>query len=479
MSFRKASISAFFWSSGQQISVLLVNLVVSIWLSRLLDPVEFGLIGMLSIFIAVGSVLMNGGMASSIIRTQEINSKALSTVFFANVAFSVLIYLIFYISAPWIASFYNRPILTDLLRVYSLVILIAAFSTVQFAKLTKELRFKRSMAVRFPAVILSAFVGLWMAYSGYKVWSLVGMYLTQAIFNSMLVWFYSGWKPKLEFSRLEFKRHFSFGAKISFSGLLDAVYTNSYNLVIGKVFNAHILGYYTRSFSLMKIPVFNIQEVFDRVTFPLLSTIQNDTTKLRNTYRRIFQSILLIILPILSISIVIAEPLFRYFLTEKWLPAVPYFQLLCVAGMFIPTSKNNLNILKVRGQGGTYLKLGMIEKAFMTLGLFLVLPFGVMALLYFQVGAALFSFAINGWFSGKQIHYTLVQQLRDFLKIFLLAATPGLVIWLFLNNSNYLQSDFLIILFATIFYVLSYGILLLLFEKSILRFMKDTLKPNR
>lgn len=469
MRFKNQSIAAFFWASGQQIGTLVLNLTVSILLARILDPVEFGIIGMITIFVSLGTALMNGGLTSSLIRTKEPKDVDYSTVFFTNVAFSVIIYILIFFTAPLMAMFFDMPVLVKVVRVYALSIIIFSFSAVQLAKLTKDLRFKKTMTIQLPSVFFGGVVGIIMALKGYGVWSLVTMYLAQASANSLQLWFRSGWRPKLQYSYTSFKQHFGFGFKLSLSAVLESVYANIYNLVIGKYFSAQQLGYYTRSYTLAQIPVYNLQEVLDRVTYPILAKIQDDDEKLKSTYKRIIQSVLLLILPILILGIILAEPLFSFFLTDKWLPAVPYFRMICVAGIFVPLSKNNLNILKIKGKSGLYLRLGIIEKIIITIGIFFMIPFGIKGLLYFQIVSSLGSFLLNAHYSGKLIKYDLVEQIVDVLKITVLVSLTGCINWLLYSYLISEFSDILVILTCGIIFILTYITIVYVFNKNLLK----------
>lgn len=473
MSLKRQSISAFFWASSQQIGTLVINLTVSILLARILDPVEFGIIGMITIFVALGEALMNGGLTSSLIRTQEVKDVDFSTVFYTNVVFSIIIYTIIFFTAPWMARFFEMPILIDIVRVYSLSIIIFSFSAVQLAKLTKELKFKKAMAIQLPSILFGGVVGIGLAVSGYGVWSLVIMYLAQATANSVQLWFRSGWKPKFEYSFNAFKKHFGYGSKLAISSALDATYKNIYNLVIGKYFSAQQLGYYTRSYTLAQIPVNNLQQVLDKVTFPILSKIQDDDEKLKNTYKQIIQSVLLLVLPILILGIILAEHLFSFFLTDKWLPAVPYFRLICVAGIFVPLSKNNLNILKIKGESGLFLRLGLAEKLIISVGIFFIIPFGIEGLLYFQIATGLGAFLINGHYSGRLINYNLFEQIGDLLKIFLLAFLTGIISWIIYTLLIPVMSNWALILLCSFTFILTYIILIYFFDRKIIMNFKS------
>ena len=432
MSLAKKTISGFFWTFSQQVSVQFINFIETIFLARLLLPSEFGLIGMLAIFIAIGNTLIDGGLTSSLIRTENADEKDYSTVFFINLMGSLVIYFILFFTAPFIASFYKQPVLTDLIRVYTLTFIIRAFSSVQMTKLTKELNFKLQMTIQIPSEILASALGIILAWSGFGVWSLVWMNVFQASMYSIQLWIRSGWQPKFLFNKELFQHHFSFGYKLTLSGLINTIYQNLYTLVIGKFFSAAQVGYYTYSMTLRQLPLQNVSTALNKITYPIFSAIQNDAIRLKRAYKKLMQQVTFWIAPVMILLSIIAEPLFRFLLTEKWLPAVPYFQILCIAGILYPLQTYNLNILKIKGRSDLFLKLEVIKKTYAVIGIFFALKFGIYGLLYFQIITTFIGFVINTWHSGKLINYPIKEQLGDIISIILLAALIGILTW-FIN----------------------------------------------
>jgi len=463
MSLRKKTLSGMVWTFGQQFSVQLIGFFVSVILARILSPSEFGLIGMMSIFIALGRSLMDSGLTSSIIRTPDADQRDYSTVFIINLVASVIIYFLIYFSAPFIAIFYKQEILTDLIRVYSFLFIFQAFMSVQNAVLTKELKFKALMIIQIPSVLIGGVVGVVLAYLGFGVWSLVYMYLCQGFLSSLQHWFYSDWRPKLVFDRARFKYHFNFGYKITLAGLLESIYQNLYTIIIGKYFSAAQLGYYSRAFSLRQLPISNISAVIGKVTYPMLSSISQDNEKLRGYYRKLMQQVVFWIAPLMILSIVLAEPLFRFLLTEKWLPAVPYFQIMCITGIIYPLQSYNYNIIKVKGRTDLTLKIQMVKKAYCVIGIICAVPFGIYGLLIFQLLAAIVDYNIDCYFSAKLIDYPIIKQLRHILPSVSIAVVVGMVSYAF--DQFLLQemkaSDFIRLLgvsglFATMYLSISY-----------------------
>jgi len=429
MSLKEKTLAGLFWTFSQQFSVQLINFAVQVILARILLPAEFGLIGMLTIFISIGNSLIDSGLTSSLIRTPDASQRDYSTVFFINLAGSFIIYAILFASAPLIARFYQQDSLSAIIRVYTISFLLRAFIGVQTTRLTKEMNFRAQMFMQIPSVIGGGITGILLAYWGYGVWSLVWMNLVQAFLFTVQHWIFTGWRPSLIFDWGCFKYHFKFGYKLTLSGLLNAIYQNLYNLIIGKYFSATQLGYYTRAQTMQMFPVQNLSAALNKVTYPMFATIQEDDKRLKNVYRRLMQQVVFWVTPIMIVLVIIAEPLFRMLLTEKWLPAVPYFQVLCASGVLFPLHFYNLNILNVKGRSDLYFRLEIVKKAFTTIGVFCVIPFGIYGLLYFQVLSSVFSFVVNSWYSGRLIDFSLQDQLRELLPIFLLAILPGALSW--------------------------------------------------
>lgn len=429
MSLKQKTLAGLFWTFSQQFSVQLINFAVQVILARILLPAEFGLIGMLTIFISIGNSLIDSGLTSSLIRTPDANQRDYSTVFFINLAGSFIIYAILFSSAPLIARFYEQDGLTAIIRVYTISFLLRAFIGVQTTRLTKEMNFRAQMFMQIPSVIGGGITGILLAYWGYGVWSLVWMNLVQAFLFTVQHWIFTGWRPSLIFDWERFRYHFKFGYKLTLAGLLNAVYQNLYSLIIGKYFSATQLGYYTRAQTMQMFPVQNLSTALNKVTYPMFATIQNDDKRLKGVYRKLMQQVLFWVTPLMIVLAITAEPLFRLLLTEKWLPAVPYFRILCVTGILFPLQFYNLNILNVKGRSDLAFKLELVKKAFTTIGVFCAIPFGIYGLLYFQVLSSCFSFIVNSWYSGRLIDFSMQDQLFELLPIFLLAILPGVLSW--------------------------------------------------
>ena len=427
MSLRKKTLDGLVWTFSQQFGVQIISFFITIVLARILAPSEFGIIAMLSVFIAVGGLLVDGGLSSSLIRTGRANQKDYSTVFFFNLAGSFLIYALVYFLAPLISSFYKQEILTSVLRVYSIVFIINAFYEIQNARLVKVMDFKTQALIQIPSVLTSGFIGILLAINGFGVWSLVWMNISQSFLITLFHWVFSKWRPAFIFDITSFKKHFHFGYKMTLSGLLEIIYRNIYVLIIGKNYTAAQLGFYSRADSISQLPTNNIFNAINSVTYPMFATISEDNIRMKMVYKKLVQQVLFWNASILILLVVIAEPLFRFLLTEKWLPSVPYFQILCLAGILYPLHAYNHNILKVKGRSDLILKIEFVKKAAAVLGILLVIPFGIFGLLYFQLAFSIISCFINSYYSGILINYSIKEQLVDIFPAILLSILTGLI----------------------------------------------------
>lgn len=429
-SLRKTALSGVAWTFAQQFGQQGIAFVVSIFLARLLLPAEFGLIGMIAVFMAVGQSLIDSGLTQSLIRTKNPDQEDFSTVFLFNLGGSVLIYGLLYLTAPLIADFYDQDILTGIVRLYGLTFVINAFSSVQLTRLTKKMDFKTQLMVTIPSLIVSGLLGIYLAYQGHGVWSLVWMSICQSTLKSIQLWFRTKWRPSWVFNKDKFRFHFKFGYKLTLSGLLDTVFKNIYQIIIGKFFMASQVGFYTRANSLKQLPVTNLSNALNKVTYPLFASIQDDDARLKKVYKEIMQMVVFVIAPVLIIMGVLAEPLFRLLFTEKWLPAVPYFQILCLVGILYPIHSYNLNVLKVKGRSDLFLKLEVIKKILLVAIIAISIQFGIIGLLWGQLVSSILAFFINTYYTGKFINYTSFQQAWDLSPILFLAFGSGAAVWL-------------------------------------------------
>jgi|GEM_PF-226584 len=431
MSLKGKAFSGIIWTSLQQFGITGIRFIVQIILARLIAPEEFGLLGMILIFNVIGITLVDSGMGQSIIRTKDPDDDDYSSVFFMNMIVAVVIYALLFFTAPFISIFFEETQLTNLVRVYSLIILFSASYMIQVTRLTKKLNFKSQAFVELPALIIAAIIGIWMAFREFGVWSLVGMQVSNSFIILVQYWWRTKWIPKLKFNRDKWWYHFNFGYKLLFSSMLDTVYSNIYPMLIGKFYTAAQVGFYTRANTTQMLPVGVISSTFNKVLYPILSEIKDNPKKLVDAYRRILKLISLIICGILGILIIIAKPFFILLFTDIWLPAVPYFQILCVAGILYPLNMYYINSLKVTGRTDLFLKGAIFKKVLGFIILFLSLPYGIEVMLYGFVLSKIISLNVNQYLARKVIDYSFFKQNLDVIRILIPAGIALVVAFLF------------------------------------------------
>lgn len=429
MSLRKQAVFGLMWTFAQQFGNQLIGFVVSLVLARILLPEEFGLIAMIAVFVALGNGLLDSGLSKSLIRDRDADDADYSTVFFFNLFAGFLVYLLVFIAAPFIAEFYEYPILTNIIRIYCLSFLFTAATSVQLAKLTKEMKFRTQTFVALPAAMVGGIVGIILAVQDFGVWSLVYSSLVNALVGSILVWKYSGWYPSLNFDTTKFKKHWDYGYKLGLADLLNRFFNNIFLVVIGKYFSAAQLGIYTRAETMKQLPVSNLDRALNKVSFPVFVEIKDDPARLKKAFRKLLKMVIFVVSPVLLIMAAMAEPLFRFLFTEKWLPSAPYFQVLCLSGLLFPLHSYNLGILNVYGRSDLFLKLEVYKKFLIVLAVLLAIPFGIYGLLWGQVALSLVAFFINAKYTQKYIFYSPLRQLLDIVPILTAAFLSAILVW--------------------------------------------------
>ncbi|WP_035716039.1 lipopolysaccharide biosynthesis protein [Christiangramia echinicola] len=429
MSLRKQAVFGLMWTFAQQFGNQLIGFSVSLVLARILLPEEFGLIAMIAVFVAVGNGLLDSGLSKSLIRDGDADNSDYSTVFFFNLFAGLLIYLLAFISAPLISQFYDYPILTNIIRVYCLSFLFTAATSVQLARLTKEMKFRTQTLVALPAAVIAGILGIVLAIKDFGVWSLVYSSLVNAIVSCILIWKYSGWYPSLSFNTAKFKKHWDYGYKLGLADLLNRFFNNIFLVIIGKYFSAAQLGFYSRAETMKQFPVSNLDRALNKVSFPLFIEIKDDPRRLRVAFKKLLKMVIFVVSPVLLILAAMAEPLFRFFFTEKWLPSAPYFQVLCLSGLLFPLHSYNLGILNIYGRSDLFLKLEVYKKFLIVLVILLAIPFGIYGLLWGQVALSLVAFFINAKYTQKYIFYSPLRQLWDIVPFFMVASFSALLVW--------------------------------------------------
>lgn len=419
------------WSGVEKISTYLVTFIVNIVMARLLTPADYGIVGIIAVFVSFSQLFIDGGFTTALISKKDRDETDFRTVFVFNFLCSLLLYTLLFVAAPFVEKFYQLDDLGNILRVYCIVLVISSLSAIQITKFTINVDFKTISKVSVPSAIISGVIGISMAYLGCGVWSIVGQQLSAAILKVLLAVIYSRWIPKFQFSYQRFKELFGFSSKLVLSSLIDRIYTNSFPLFIGKFFPPATLGNYTRGDQFGKLPAGILEDIFNRVTFPLMSKIQDDNERLRELYRKYIKLSSFMIFPIMMLVVVMAEPIVRLLLTDKWLGCVPFIQIISMAGMFNHIGTINRNLLYVKKHSDWALRLEVVKKA-IAIGIFLIsTQWGVMGVCYGLLVYGFIAPLLNATYTKRLIEITMWQQLKDYIGIWLVSVVSALFpLWL-------------------------------------------------
>ena len=418
---KSKTLSSLAWKFAERCGAQGIQFVVSIILARLLTPADYGLIGLITVFLAIAMVFAQSGLGQALVQHKEIDQEEFSTVFYFSMIFSIVLYLILFLCAPLIAGFYNEPKLTAIIRVLGTTVMIGAVNSVQQAYVQKTMQFKRFFYSTLTGTLISAIIGVAMAYAGYGVWALVGQQISNQLINTAVLWFTVKWRPNFVFSVKKGLRLFSYGWKLLCSSLLDTVYNNLYSLIIGKFYSAADLGYYNRGKQFPMLLIQNINSSIDSVLFPVLSEAQDDKERLKSMVRRSIVTSTFIIFPCMAGLAAIATPLTKLLLTDKWLPAVPFIQFCCFTYAFWPIHTANLQAIKATGRSDIFLKLEIIKKVIGVIALCVSIPFGLYAMMWASCITAVLSSFINASPNKKLLGYSYLEQLKDIMPSFLLS----------------------------------------------------------
>jgi teichuronic acid exporter len=437
MSLKEKTVSGLTWSFIDNFTLLGISFIIGIILARFLSPKEYGLIGIITIFISISQSLIDSGFSQALLRKQNCTPVDYSTVFIFNITISTILYIILFYFSKNIGIFFHEPILENLIRILALGLIISSFSIIQSTQLTKRIDFKLQTKISLFSSISSGIISIYMAYSGWGVWSLVYSILIRNSITAIFLWFTSTWKPTFMFSINSFKELFSYGSKLLVSGLIDVTYRNLSTLVIGRYYTAVELGYYTRADQFQSLPSSNLQTIIGRVSLPVLLTIQNDIPRLKQAYRKLIKSTMFISFILMIGMAAIAKSLVLSLIGEKWELCVIYLQMLSFIGMLYPLHAINLGMLQVQGRSDLFLKLEVIKK---TLGIPVILIlffFGIKAMIIALFLLNLIGLYLNSYWSGEMIGYSFKDQIKDIY--------PSLLFAIFINIPVFLLS------FLTIF----------------------------
>lgn len=419
------------WSFVDNIANQGITFLVGLVLARILTPAEYGVMAMVTIFIAISNSIVDSGFSNALIRKIKIERIDYNTVFYFNLVVSLFLYLVLFLCAPAISIFFKEPLLVDVMRVIGWILVINALAIIPRTILVRKVDFKTQTKVSLIASLSSGAIGICMALTGWGIWSLVGQQLSRQLLNTLFLWFFCRWRPLWEFSIQSFKELFGFGSKLMLSGLLTTIYNDIYSLVIGRCYSAADLGQYTRASQFNTIFSSNLTTVVQRVSYPVLSSIQNEEDRLREAYRRVIKVTMLVTFACMLGLTAVAKPLLVILIGEKWLPAVYFLQIICFSGMLYPLHAINLNILQVKGRSDLFLKLEIIKKIIATIPIVIGIFWGIELMLWGSVCTSFIAFFLNSYYSAPLIGYPTLQQIKDVVPTFCVSLGVAVLMWSF------------------------------------------------
>lgn len=462
---RSQSISGIKWSAIERFAVQGIQFIIGLILARLLSPSDYGIIGMLAIFIAISQTIIDSGFSKALIQKQDRSEIDFATAFYFNVVVGLICYVLLYALSPSIALFFNEPILKDVLRVLSINLFLNSLAVVPIAKLSIKVDFKTQSKASVFSTLISGTLGILLAYKGVGVWALVAQSVSHSFVNVLMLWSLLKWKPEWIYSWESFKKLFSFGGNILIAGIISTIYDNINTLVIGKFYTTKDLGYFTRGQQFPSLLSSNFTVIVQRVTFPILSKIQNDDIRLSSLYRDYIKITSLCIFLFLVFLSSIATPLITLLLTDKWIDTVIYLQVFCYALMFDHISAINLNLLYVKGKTNLVLRLEVIKKITAFIILIISIPYGVLAICLSKVIYTQIAIFINTYYTGKLLNIGYLKQLKDYIPYFIFAHIACLPCWILQNNKSI--HPILCILLGGIITLIVYTIILFIVKDKI------------
>ena len=408
-----------------------ISFIIQLILARILAPSDYGVITMLTVFIAISQVFVQSGLNTALVQRKDTSEDDYTSVFWVSLLISIILYIILFFSAPFIASFYNMPELTSVLRVLALILIPGAFNSIQNAKVQREMKFKQLLYCTIASAVVSGIVGIIMAYAGLRFWALVGQQLINQVMVSITLMLFIKWHPKMKFNFARVKTFFSFGWKLLVSSLIDTIYQNLTNLVVGRKYNSETLGFYNRGNQFPNIFVTNINGSIQSVMLPALSKEQDNKDKMKSMMRRSIVTSSYILFPLLMGLAVCAEPLISLLLTDKWLPCVPYLRIFCFIYAFWPIHTANLQAINALGRSDKFLQLEIIKKAYGLITL-IITVFCFKSPMAIAIGSActsVISCFVNAHPNKKLLNYSYIEQMKDILPPIAMATIMGVFVY--------------------------------------------------
>lgn len=473
---KQTLVSGVFWSAIDRFAVVALQVVFEILLARMLLPDDYGLIGMVIVFIAIAQVFVDGGFLNALIQKKDRTETDYSTVFFTSIAIAVLVYLILFLCAPLISQFYEVPELTLIVRLLGLNILFNSVAIVYRAKLSVSMDFKSQARFSIISVILSGIVGIMLAANGWGVWSLVVQMVSMYALNAVLLIYNIRWWPVYGFSVESFKKLFGFGSKLLIAGVIQAVYSNLYQLVIGKVYRAGDLGLYTKSMQFTLYPSSMITNMLQRVMFPYLSNYQDDDKMLFELNKQYYSIISMFFFPLFTGLAIMAEPFVRVLLTEAWIDAVPIIRILSFAFLLFPFINVNMYVFQIKGLSGRFLFIEIATKISGIIILIITLRMGLIAICWGLLIQNILQWIITSFFSDRTLKSPMFSQIKVLSPIMIFSLLLYFLMQLLLPVLNYLWLQLFI---GIILILLSYALFYFVVMKENLILIIEKIKTFR
>ncbi len=462
-SLKQQAINGVLWSGIQKFGISFISFISNIFLARLLTADDYGCIGLLAIFIAVSNALVFGGFISALIQKKEADETDFSTVFFWNIVVSIVLYGVLFFASPFIADYYNIEKLCKILRVQGIILLINGLSAVQTTLLRKTLQFKKLATINLVSATLSIAVALFLAYNGFGVWALVVQQLVSSSSNTIILWITSSWRPSFVFSLSSFKGLFSYGCFLLLSDLMNTVCDNIQGLIIGKRFSSSTMGYYTQAKRLEEVPTQSISQLVAQVTFPIYARIQDNVERLRSAVKGTLTLMNFVNFPLMVMLIVIARPLIIILYSEKWINSIPYFQILCVAGIVNCLQSVNYQVVSATGRSKQLFAWNFVKRGCGILLIVLGALNGVKGILWGMVVSYYIIYFINAGLAYQSTHYSIWEQVLDSMPLLFIALVSGGISYCF----SYLISNcFFLLIVQILVYLMSYYLMALLFKRK-------------
>lgn len=456
---KRKTISGLFWNSLQRFGTLFITFFTNLLFARFLSPEDFGCIGLMMVFVAIANTLIDGGFATALIHKSSPTHDDYSTIFLWNLFVSAALYILLFLCSPQIAEYYHIPQIEKMLQILGLLLLTNAFQVVQINILIKKLNFKFLALITLSANIIGAFIGITMLFKGHGVWSMIIQLLIASLLINLFLWAMSDWKPSLVFKWDSFKSLFKFGGFICISSLIETVHENIQSLIIGKVFTHSQLGYYTNARKMSDVPVAGLSQIINQVAFPVYVKLREESNHLLfQAVQRSLKFVAYLTFPFMTFLIINAQNIFRILFTNKWDNSVPYFQILCLAGMLTSFNSINMTVIKTLGKGNVFFTIQLTKRTIGIIMIILGMTVGIYGIMWAIVFNSLIFFLINAIVLDKYIKYGFFKQVKDILPSFLSAILVGLIVYscnFILIDSNIIIQLSVSFLFYVILYIIS------------------------